>query len=52
MASTNPARMFSLKELGEIEQGKKADLILFQLVDNKVIIQKTFVSGQLVYSKD
>lgn len=52
MASTNPAMMFSLNELGEIGQGKRADLILFTLDDNKVIIHKTFVSGQLVYSKD
>lgn len=52
MASTNPAKMFSLNELGEIGQGKRADIILFELDDNKVIIHKTFVSGQLVYSKD
>tara|TARA_R110000868_G_scaffold52823_2_gene166374 strand:- start:347 stop:1516 length:1170 start_codon:yes stop_codon:yes gene_type:complete len=52
MASTNPAKMFSLNELGEIGQGKRADLILFNLEDNKVIIHKTFVAGQLVYSND
>ena len=52
MASTNPAKMFSLNDLGEIEQGKKADLILFQLENNKVVIHKTFVSGKLVYAKD
>ncbi|MCK0147360.1 amidohydrolase family protein [Arenibacter sp. F26102] len=52
MASTNPAKMFSLNDLGEIGQGKKADLILFKLEDNKVVIHKTFVSGQLVYSKE
>ncbi|MBU2906114.1 MULTISPECIES: amidohydrolase family protein [Arenibacter] len=52
MASTNPAKMFSLNELGEIGQGKRADLILFKLEDNQVIIHKTFVSGQLVYSKE
>ncbi|MBC8769201.1 amidohydrolase family protein [Arenibacter sp. BSSL-BM3] len=52
MASTNPAKMFSLNELGEIGQGKRADLILFQLENNKVVIHKTFVSGQLVYSKE
>ena len=52
MASTNPAKMFSLNALGEIEQGKKADLILFQLENNKVVIHKTYVSGKLVYAKD
>ena len=52
MASTNPATMFSLNELGEIGQGKRADLILFQLENNQVVVQKTFVAGQMVYSKD
>jgi N-acetylglucosamine-6-phosphate deacetylase len=52
MASTNPAKMFSLNELGEIGQGKRADLILFNLEDNQVVIHKTFVAGQLVYSND
>jgi len=52
MASTNPARMFSLDNLGEIRQGKRADLILFTMEDNKMIIEKTYVSGQLVYSKN
>ncbi|RAJ06147.1 N-acetylglucosamine-6-phosphate deacetylase [Arenibacter echinorum] len=52
MASTNPAKMFSLNEIGEIGQGKRADLILFNLKDNQVVIHKTFVSGHLVYSKD
>jgi N-acetylglucosamine-6-phosphate deacetylase len=52
MASTNPAKMFSLNALGEIGQGKRADLILFTLENNEVLIQKTFVAGQLVYSKD
>ncbi|WP_192877702.1 N-acetylglucosamine-6-phosphate deacetylase [Arenibacter hampyeongensis] len=52
MASTNPAKMFLLNDLGEIGQGKKADLILFKLENNEVVIHKTFVSGQLVYSKD
>ena len=52
MASTNPAELFSLNDLGEIGQGKRADLILFQLEDKKVVIYKTFVSGELVYSKE
>ncbi|MEQ9582320.1 MAG: amidohydrolase family protein [Arenibacter sp.] len=52
MASTNPAKMFSLNELGEIGQGKRADLIVFNLEDNQEVIHKTFVAGQLVYSND
>lgn len=52
MASTNPAKMFALENLGEIEKGKRADLILFEMKDNEMVIQKTFVAGQLVYSLD
>jgi len=49
MASTNPAEMFSLNELGKLETSKRADLILFKMENNEMIIQKTFVAGQLVY---
>ncbi|MEZ4970034.1 MAG: amidohydrolase family protein [Flavobacteriaceae bacterium] len=52
MASTNPAKMFSLNGLGEIGQGKRADIILFKMEDNQMVILKTFLSGRLVYSKD
>lgn len=52
MASTNPAELFFLKELGGIGQGKRADLILFRLEDNKMVVHKTFVSGKVVYSKE
>jgi len=50
MASTNPADMMSLHHLGEISQGKRADYILFSMIDNKMKIEKTFVAGELVYS--
>jgi len=49
MASTNPAAMFSLDELGTIEQNKRADLILFTMENNEMVIEQTFVSGQVVY---
>lgn len=52
MASTNPARMFSLDDLGEIEQGKRADLIVFSMENNEMVIKKTYVAGKLVYSKN
>jgi len=51
MASTNPSRMFALNKLGEIKKGKRADLILFNMKDNKLIVKQTYVDGQLVYSK-
>lgn len=52
MASTNPAKMFSLDDRGEIAQDKRADLILFIMEDDQMVIKKTFVAGQLVYSKE
>ena len=52
MASTNPAKLLGLNELGEISQGKRADLILFTIEDEKIVIQKTIVAGKIVYSKN
>jgi len=52
MASTNPAKMLGLTEIGEISQGKRADLILFTIEDEKIVIQKTIVAGKIVYSID
>ncbi len=52
MASTNPARQFNLDEIGEISQGKRADLILFTMEDGEMVIQKTIVAGEVVYSKN
>ncbi len=52
MASTNPARLMGLNNLGEIAPGKRADLILFTIEDGEMVIQKTIVAGKVVYSKD
>ncbi len=51
MACSNPAVIFSLNHLGSISAGKRADLILFSRMGNKIEIQKTFVNGKQVYSK-
>ena len=50
MASTNPARLMGLDHLGEIKEGKRADLILFTLEDGEMHIQKTWLAGKIVYS--
>jgi N-acetylglucosamine-6-phosphate deacetylase len=42
MASTNPARLMGFDHLGEIREGKRADLILFTLEDGNMQIQKTW----------
>jgi len=52
MASTNPAQMFALSELGSIQKGNRADLVLFELEDNEMIIKKTFLAGKLVFEKE
>jgi len=50
MASTNPAKLYRLADRGTIEPGKRADLILFEIGDLKLEIQKTYVAGHLVYN--
>ncbi|MFH6602786.1 N-acetylglucosamine-6-phosphate deacetylase [Maribacter algicola] len=52
MASTNPAEMFDLHQLGKVEEGKRADLICFTFEDNKIVIERTIISGKLVYDKE
>jgi len=52
MASTNPARLLGLNDIGEISQGKRADLIVFTIEDEKIVIQQTIVAGKIVYSKN
>jgi len=49
MASTNPARLYGLDDRGEIATDKRADLILFQLIDNELVIKQTYVNGRQVY---
>ncbi len=52
MASTNPARLIGLDNMGEISIGKRADLVLFTIEEGKMVIQKTIVAGKVVYSKN
>lgn len=51
MASLNTARLLGLNNIGELAQGKRADMILFDIEDEKMVIHKTFVSGREVFSK-
>jgi len=51
MASTNPARLYGLKDRGEIKPGMRADLILFTIEDFTINIHKTLVKGIVVYEK-
>ena len=53
MASLNPARLLSREEeLGTLEPGKKANLILFDWPDSGIRIHQTVVEGEVVYACD
>jgi N-acetylglucosamine-6-phosphate deacetylase len=52
MASTNPAKLYGLTDRGTIEPGKRADLILFEIGDSKLMVKKTYVEGELVYDAE
>ncbi|XOV91765.1 MAG: N-acetylglucosamine-6-phosphate deacetylase [Bacteroidota bacterium] len=51
MASTNPAKMMSLEDQGVLSVGKRADMIVFTIEGDEMIINKTYVAGKLVYSR-
>ncbi|PID91884.1 MAG: N-acetylglucosamine-6-phosphate deacetylase [Bacteroidetes bacterium] len=51
MSTTNQARMLGMDHLGEIAEGKRADLVLFSMEDGKMIIQQTIIAGEVVYSR-
>jgi N-acetylglucosamine-6-phosphate deacetylase len=51
MASLNVAKIYNLNDRGSLAPGKKADIILFNLIDSIPDILKTYLSGNLVYSK-
>jgi N-acetylglucosamine-6-phosphate deacetylase len=48
-AGRNPAKVLGLSDRGTLEPGKRADLILFELIEGEVHIRKTFVRGEQVY---
>jgi N-acetylglucosamine-6-phosphate deacetylase len=49
MVTTNPARLYHLDDRGSLNIGKRADIILFQIIDNQLVITMTYVNGKLVY---
>jgi N-acetylglucosamine-6-phosphate deacetylase len=50
MASDNPAQLLGIKDRGRIEEGKRADLIVFHIEKNELMIQQTMVAGKWCYS--
>ncbi len=51
MASTNPAKLYGLNDRGTLDEGKRADIILFKINDSKIDLLKTYVEGEMVYEK-
>lgn len=51
MAASNPAKLYGLNDRGEIARGKRADIILFSIENDEMIIKKTWVKGKLVYQE-
>ncbi len=51
LVSLNPARAIGIdNEVGSIEVGKRADLIIVDLIEGIPVVVKTIVSGKVVYS--
>lgn len=51
MATANPAQLLGLNHVGELKPGKRADLIFFDIENEKMVIHKTIVAGKEVYSQ-
>ncbi len=51
MASGNVARIYNLNDRGTLTMGKRADIILFKRDGNELLIEKTFLNGNIVYQK-
>ncbi len=49
MATRNPARLIGLDNIGEIQEGKRADLILISNEDSGIKVHQTYVNGKLVF---
>jgi len=52
MATSTPAKVYSLAERGTLKKGLSADLILFTMENNEMIIQNTVLQGKVVYRKE
>ncbi len=49
MSSTNQAGLFGWSDRGEVAEGKRADLVLFELENGEVKVRQTILAGEVVY---
>ena len=49
IASENASKIYRLNDRGNLDLGKRADIILFELTGNKIKIERTFLKGKLVF---
>ena len=52
MATGTPAKVYNLNDRGILEEGRRADLILFSIEEGEIIIQQTILKGEVVYQRD
>jgi len=53
MVTLNPARALTIdQDLGSLEIGKCADLLLVEVYDGYPLVRKTLVHGEIVYQSD
>ena len=50
MATKNVSKACNLNDRGYLTPGKRADLILFEFEDNKMVIRKTIVKGRIAFT--
>jgi len=50
MATRNPARLYGFDDRGVLEAGRRADIVLFRIIDDEIVIERTIINGKVVYS--
>jgi alpha-D-ribose 1-methylphosphonate 5-triphosphate diphosphatase PhnM len=47
MATVNPASLYGFKDRGELKEGMRADILVFELAEGKIGIQETLTEYSL-----
>jgi len=51
MATRNPALFYGFDDRGVLEPGRRADIVMFRIIDDEIVIEKTIIKGNVVYSR-